>query len=169
MYIGASRERITKQLKHATLLSDRDGGIALSSYDEMTRAIKTIGVGTKVKKKTVLIVDDTKFMRGKLKNILETANFKILGEAEDGLQAVSQYDKLKPDVVTMDITMPNMDGVAALKEIKKTRPDARIIMISALGQKDKIKDCIIAGASDFILKPFVPEKVIEIVSRIASK
>jgi uncharacterized protein len=169
IYIGSSKERIAKQLKFATLSSDREGGIALAAYDEFTRTIKTVSVGTKEKKKTILIVDDAKFMRNKLRNILENGNFKVVGEAEDGGQAIQMYAKLTPDVVTMDITMPNVDGLTALKEIKKNTPDARVVMISALGQKDKVRDSIIAGAMDFVIKPFVPERVIEVVTRIANK
>ncbi len=169
VYIGASREKITKVMRSATLLSDREGGISLSSYDELTRSIKTVNVGSKEKKKTVLIVDDTKFMRMKLRNILENGNFKVLAEAEDGVQAVSLYQKHNPDVVTMDITMPNMDGIMSLREIRKFKPEARVVMISALGQKDKVKDSLVAGAMDFILKPFIPEKVIEIITRVANK
>ena len=169
VYIGAARERISKALKFATLAADKDGGIALSSYDEMSRSIKTRSVGTKEKQKTVLIVDDAKFMRTKLRNILENSNFKVSGEAEDGKQAVQMFSQFKPDVVTMDITMPNVDGITALRAIKKINPEARVVMISALGQKDKVKDSLIAGAMDFIIKPFVPEKVVEIVMRIASK
>ena len=169
VYIGTSRERIVKPLKYATLMSDRDGGIALSSYDEATRTTNTVQVGTREKKKTVMIVDDAKFMRNKLRNILENGNFKVIGEAEDGRQAINMYTKLSPDVVTMDITMPNVDGIAALTEIRKMKPEARIIMISALGQKEKIKDSIVAGAMDFILKPFVPEKVVDTVARVSDK
>jgi two-component system, chemotaxis family, chemotaxis protein CheY len=79
------------------------------------------------------------------------------------------YGKLNPDVVTMDITMPNMDGLASLKTIKQTNPGARVIMISALGQKDKVKESLISGAMDFVIKPFVPERVIEVVTRVANK
>ncbi|MFA6448315.1 MAG: FapA family protein [bacterium] len=169
IYIGSSKERVSKQLRFATLSSDREGGIALASYDEFSRTIKTVSVGTKEKKKTVLIVDDAKFMRNKLRNILENANFKIVGEAEDGAQAIQMYSKLNPDIVTMDITMPNIDGLAALREIKKATSDARVVMISALGQKDKVRDAIIAGAMDFVIKPFVPDRVIEVVTRVANK
>jgi uncharacterized protein len=168
IYIGGARERIAKALKYATLSADREGGIALSAYDEVTRTIKTVSVGVKEKKKTILIVDDAKFMRAKLRNILENGNFKVIGEAEDGNQAIQMYAKLNPDVITMDITMANMDGLSALKEIKKASPAARVVMISALGQKEKVKECIIAGASDFVVKPFVPDRVIEVVSRVAS-
>ncbi len=170
VYIGASKERIRKPMKFATLSADKNtGGIALSSYDEMTGKMRTRSVGTKEKKKSVLVVDDAKFMRNKLKNILENANFNVLGEAEDGKIAVQLYSKLNPDVVTMDITMPNVDGLTALKAIKKMNPKANVIMISALGQKEKVKDAIIAGAKDFIIKPFVPDKVVEIINRVAGK
>lgn len=169
IYIGSAREKISKALKFATLSADKEGGIALSSYDELSRSIKTTSVGSKEKQTSVLIVDDAKFMRTKLRNILENSNFKIAGEAEDGKQAVQLFSKLKPDVVTMDITMPNVDGITSLRAIKKIDPKARVVMISALGQKDKVKDSIVAGALDFIMKPFVPDKVVEIIHRIAGK
>lgn len=166
VYVGAAKERIGKPMRFATLSASKDGSIALSSYDELTGKIKTTSVGKSEKLCTVLVVDDAKFMRAKLKSILETGNFKILGEAEDGKIAVQLYAKLKPDLVTMDITMPNVDGITALKAIKKINPEAKVVMISALGQKDKVKDAIIAGASDFIIKPFIPEKVVECLTRI---
>ena len=119
-------------------------------------------------KKTVLIVDDMKFMRNKLRGILETINFKVVGEAEDGEQAVELFCKLNPDLVTMDITMPKVDGIDSLRRIRETKPEARVIMISALGQKDKVKDSIIAGAMDFILKPFVTEKVVDVIMRVTN-
>ncbi|MFA6449901.1 MAG: FapA family protein [bacterium] len=169
IYIGGAKERIAKELKYATLSSDREGGIALSAYDEMSRSIKTVSVGAKEKKVSVLIVDDAKFMRAKLRNILENGNFKVIGEAEDGSQAIQLHAKLNPDIVTMDITMANMDGLSALKALKKISPEAKVIMISALAQKDKVKECIVAGASDFVVKPFVPERVVEVVSRVASR
>lgn len=167
VYIGASRERIRKPLKFATLSADKHtGGIALSAYDEMTGKMKTTSVGSKEKKKSVLVVDDAKFMRNKLKNILENASFNVSGEAEDGKIAVELYQKLKPDVVTMDITMPNVDGLTALRAIRKINPQACVVMISALGQKEKVKDAIVAGAKDFIIKPFVPDKVVETINRV---
>lgn len=166
VYVGAAKERIGKPMRFATLSATKDGSIALSSYDELTGKIKTTSVGKSEKQSTVLIVDDAKFMRAKLKSILETGNFKVAGEAEDGKIAVQLYTKLKPDIVTMDITMPNVDGITALKAIKKINPEAKVVMISALGQKDKVKDAIISGAADFIIKPFVPEKVVEVLGRI---
>jgi two-component system, chemotaxis family, chemotaxis protein CheY len=120
-------------------------------------------------KKSILIVDDAKFMRNKLRSILEGAGFFIIGEAEDGRQAVQEYTKLKPDVTTMDITMPEVDGITSLKAIKKIDPKAKVVMISALGQKEKVRDSIFAGALDFIIKPFSPEKIVEIITRISEK
>jgi len=169
VYIGGSRERIANPLKFATLMADADGGVALSSYDETSGSIKTVRVGSKEKKKTVMIVDDARFMRNKLKNILENGNFRVVGEAEDGRQAVMLFQKLKPDVVTMDITMPDVDGISSLRAIKKIHPDARVVMISALGQKEKVRDSLVAGARDFIIKPFIPEKVIDTMTKVLEK
>ena len=169
VYVGGARERISNPMRFATLSADKEGGISLSAYDEMTGKIRTTNVGRSEKQTTVLVVDDAKFMRSKLRNILENSNFKVVGEAEDGAVAIQMYAKFKPDVVTMDITMPNVDGLSALKEIKKTNPRAKVVMISALGQKEKVKDAIISGALDFIIKPFVPEKVVEIISRVVEK
>lgn len=166
IYIGTTRERVTKIMRFASLSVDSEGGITLRAFDDKTGKIVTSGVGEAEAKKTVMIVDDAKFMRRKLRSILENCNFKVAGEAEDGMQAVKMYSDLKPDVVTMDITMPVVDGVTALKAIKKVDPEAKVIMISALGQKEKVRDSIVAGAKDFIVKPFVAEKVAEIVSRV---
>lgn len=166
IYIGMAREKVSRVLRFASLSADSGGGISLHSYDEKTGRMITSGVGEAEKKKTVMIVDDAKFMRKKLRSILENCNFTIAGEADDGMQAVKLYAELKPDVVTMDITMPLVDGLTALKAIKKVDPAAKVIMISALGQKEKVRDSIVAGAKDFIIKPFVAEKVAEIVSRV---
>lgn len=166
IYIGTTRERVGKLMRFASLSVDAEGGITLRAYDDKTGKMVASGVGEAEAKKTVMIVDDAKFMRRKLRSILENCNFKVAGEAEDGMQAVKMYNELKPDVVTMDITMPIVDGVTALKAIKKVDPQARVIMISALGQKEKVRDSIVAGAKDFIVKPFVAEKVAEIVSRV---
>lgn len=118
---------------------------------------------------TILIVDDAKFMRVKLRKILEDAGYTITGEAQDGREAVRMYTEQRPVITTMDITMPEVDGITAMKAIKKVEPNARIVMISALGQKEKVRESIFAGAMDFIIKPFTPEKVTEVISRIASK
>ena len=113
----------------------------------------------------VLSVDDAAFMRMMLKDILTKNDFEVVGEAENGKVAVASYQKLQPDIVTMDITMPEMDGIAAVKEIKSQDPAARVIMCSAMGQQAMVIDAIQAGAKDFIVKPFQPERVLEAVSK----
>ena len=115
--------------------------------------------------KRILIVDDAAFMRMMIKDILTKNGFEVVGEAADGLQAVEKYNELRPDLVTMDITMPEMDGIAALKEIKKTSPNATIIMCSAMGQQAMVIDAIQAGAKDFIVKPFQADRVIEAIQK----
>ena len=109
----------------------------------------------------VLIVDDAAFMRMMLRDILSKNGFEIVGEAENGKIAVQMYEELKPDVVTMDITMPEMDGIAAVKEIKTTYPDAKVVMVSAMGQQAMVIEAIRSGAADFIEKPFQPDRVLE--------
>lgn len=109
----------------------------------------------------VLIADDATFMRTVLRKLLAKNGFEVVGEAENGKQAVAKYSELKPDIVTMDITMPEMDGLHAVKEIKKHHPEAKIIMCSAMGQSALVVEAIQAGAKDFIVKPFVEELVIE--------
>ncbi|MFM1650825.1 response regulator [Brevibacillus sp. B_LB10_24] len=113
----------------------------------------------------VLVVDDAAFMRMMIKEILTKNGFTVVGEASDGAQAVEKYKELGPDLVTMDITMPEMDGIAALKEIKKLDPNARIIMCSAMGQQAMVIDAIQAGAKDFIVKPFQADRVIEAIKK----
>jgi len=115
--------------------------------------------------KTVLIVDDAAFMRMMIKDILSKNGYKVVGEAENGVQAVEKYKELEPDLVTMDITMPEMDGIDALKEIKEINPDATIIMCSAMGQQAMVIDAIQAGAKDFIVKPFQADRVIEAINK----
>jgi len=115
--------------------------------------------------KKVLIVDDAAFMRAAIKTILERNGFEVVGEAADGAQAVEKYMELKPDLVTMDITMPEMDGIAALKAIKEKDPSATIIMCSAMGQQAMVIDAIQAGAKDFIVKPFQADRVVEAIQK----
>ena len=114
----------------------------------------------------VLIVDDDAFMRMMIKNILSKSGYDIVGEAENGVQAVAKFKELKPELVTMDITMPEMDGISAVKEIKKLDPAAKIIMCSAMGQQAMVIDAIQAGAKDFIVKPFQPNRVLEAVQKV---
>jgi len=113
----------------------------------------------------ILIVDDAAFMRMMIKEILSKNGFDVVGEANDGAQAVEKYKELSPDLVTMDITMPEMDGISALKEIKKINPNAKIIMCSAMGQQAMVIDAIQAGAKDFIVKPFQAERVLEAINK----
>lgn len=114
----------------------------------------------------VLIVDDAAFMRMMIKDILEKNGFEVVGEASNGIKAVELYKTEKPDVVTMDITMPDMDGVEAVKEIKSMDPAAKIIMCSAMGQQTMVMDAIKAGAKDFIVKPFQPDRVLEAIKKV---
>ncbi len=113
----------------------------------------------------ILIVDDAAFMRMMIKDILTKNGFEVVGEANDGSQAIEKYKELKPDLVTMDITMPEMDGISALKEIKKTDGNAKVIMCSAMGQQAMVIDAIQAGAKDFIVKPFQADRVIEAIKK----
>lgn len=115
--------------------------------------------------KRVLIVDDAAFMRMMIKDILGKNGYEIAGEAENGAVAVDKYKEIKPDIVTMDITMPEMDGIAAVKAIMAFDPAARVIMCSAMGQQSMVIDAIQAGAKDFIVKPFQPERVLEAVAK----
>ena len=114
----------------------------------------------------VLIVDDAAFMRMMIKDILEKNGYEIAGEAAYGAIAVEMYNKEKPDVVTMDITMPDMDGIEAVKNIRANDPNAKIIMCSAMGQQSMVMDAIKAGAKDFIVKPFQPDRVLEAVKKV---
>jgi two-component system, chemotaxis family, chemotaxis protein CheY len=116
----------------------------------------------------ILIVDDAKFMRITLTNILKKANHEIVGEGETGKDAVLLYRQLKPDLVTMDITMPEMSGIDAVKEIKKEFPQAKVIMCSAMGQQKMVVEAIEAGAKDFIVKPFDEGRVLEAINRVLS-
>jgi two-component system, chemotaxis family, chemotaxis protein CheY len=114
----------------------------------------------------ILIVDDAKFMRMTLSNILKKANHEIVGEGENGKEAVELYRMLRPDVVTLDITMPVMNGLEAVKAIKQEDPNAKIIICSAMGQQKMVVEAIEAGALDFIVKPFDEPRVIDAVNRV---
>ena len=113
----------------------------------------------------ILIVDDAAFMRMMIKDILTKNGFTVVGEAENGAEAVAKYEELNPDLVTMDITMPEMDGITALKKIKEMDSSARILMCSAMGQQAMVIDAIQAGAKDFIVKPFQADRVIEAIEK----
>lgn len=113
----------------------------------------------------ILVVDDAAFMRMMIKDILTKNGYEVIGEAENGLKAIQMFKELKPDLVTMDITMPEMDGIAAVKEIKKTDSAAKIIMCSAMGQQMMVMEAIQAGARDFIVKPFQQERVVQAIEK----
>ena len=117
-------------------------------------------------KPAIMIVDDAAFMRMMIKDILTKNGYNIAGEAENGAKAVEKYNELKPDLVLMDITMPEMDGIQALKKIKETDPNASVIMCSAMGQQAMVIESIQSGAKDFIVKPFQADRVLEAVQKV---
>jgi len=116
--------------------------------------------------KRVLIVDDTAFMRMSLKTMLEKNGFEVIGEAENGSVAVRKYKELRPDIVTMDITMPEMDGIQALKGIRQFDSNSKVVMISALGQESYVREAVMSGAKGFIIKPFKEDYVVQTLSRL---
>ncbi|MCM1467200.1 MAG: response regulator [Alistipes sp.] len=116
--------------------------------------------------KNILVCDDAAFMRMMIKDILTKNGYNVAGEAENGLKAVEKYAELKPDLVLMDITMPEMDGIQALKKIKETDASAAIIMCSAMGQQAMVIESIQSGAKDFIVKPFQADRVLEAVKKV---
>ena len=116
--------------------------------------------------KNILICDDAAFMRMMIKDILTKNGYNVAGEAENGAKAVEKYAELKPDLVLMDITMPEMDGIEALRKIKASDPSASVIMCSAMGQQAMVIESIQSGAKDFIVKPFQADRVIEAVQKV---
>ena len=114
----------------------------------------------------ILVVDDAAFMRMMIRDILIKNGYEVAGEAANGNEAVLKYQELRPDVTTMDITMPEMDGITAVREIRKVDPNARIIMCSAMGQQAMVLDAIQSGAIDFIVKPFQEDRVIDAIKKV---
>lgn len=114
----------------------------------------------------VLIVDDAAFMRISIKNMLTKNGYEVVGEAENGRIGVEKYKELSPDIVTMDITMPELSGLDALKEIVQYNPKAQVIMVSAMGQEAMVRDAIISGAKGFIVKPFKEEGIIAAIRKL---
>jgi two-component system chemotaxis response regulator CheY len=112
-----------------------------------------------------MIVDDNAFMRNTIKGVLTQAGFDIAAEAADGAEAVSAYSNARPDLVTMDITMPNMDGVEALKELLRQDPGAKVVMVSAMGQESLVVEAVTAGAVDFVVKPFEADRVVDAINK----
>ena len=116
--------------------------------------------------RTVLVCDDAIFMRTLVSDILQQAGFDVVGQAETGSQAVEQYKRLRPDLVTMDIVMPDLGGIDAVREITAFDPDAKVLMCSAMGQQALVVEAIQAGAKDFVVKPFQASRVLEAVQRV---
>lgn len=114
----------------------------------------------------ILIVDDAAFMRMMIRDVLTKNGYVVAGEAENGQKAIEKYKELTPDLVIMDITMPEVDGIQAVKEIKKADPNAKVVMCSAMGQQAMVIEAIQAGARDFIVKPFQADRVIEAVKKV---
>ncbi len=117
--------------------------------------------------KKVLVVDDTVFMRMTLNNFLSHNGYDVVGEAVNGLEAIEKFKELKPDVVTMDITMPVLTGLEALKEIIEYDPKAKVVMITAMGQEEMVKKSIMLGAKSFIVKPFKEEQIVSVLNKLA--
>ena len=115
---------------------------------------------------SVLVCDDAIFMRTMISDILSQAGYEVVGEAETGTQAVERFKELNPDLVTMDIVMPDMGGIDAVREIVKIAPGAKVLMCSAMGQQALVIEAIQAGAKDFVVKPFQPSRVLEAVQRV---
>lgn len=118
---------------------------------------------------TFLVVDDAIFMRTVLKKMLTEAGFKVIGEAGNGLQAIEMAGQLKPDIITLDITMPEMDGIEAIEKILQASPESKIIMCSAMGQHSKVVEAIKRGARDFIVKPFEKTRVLQAIYNVMNR
>jgi len=116
----------------------------------------------------VLIVDDAAFMRMAIRKVLEKNNFEVVGEAENGEVGVEKFKQCSPDVVTMDITMPEMSGIEALKEIRKVDGNAKVVMVSAMGQESLVREAILNGAKSFIVKPYKEEHIVQTLNSIAA-
>jgi two-component system chemotaxis response regulator CheY len=116
--------------------------------------------------KTVLLVDDSTFMRLKMKSLVENLGFQVIGEGANGKEGVDKYKILRPDILLMDITMPEMDGVEALRQIMKCDPKAVVVMVSAMGQERIVMETVLAGAKNFIVKPYEDDKVAAVLKKL---
>lgn len=116
----------------------------------------------------ILIVDDSRTSRKMLRNILESNGYEIIDEAVNGQEGVQKFQALKPDVVTLDITMPVVDGVEALKMIKALDPESKVVMVTAAGQKNKMIECIKAGANEFLTKPFEQQEIVDVINKMSN-
>lgn len=115
----------------------------------------------------VMIIDDAKFMRTLIKKTLEDAGFEVVGEAENGEKAIEVFKEVNPDIVTLDVVMPDKSGIEVLKEIMSIKPDVKVIIVSAMGQTDMITEALNLGAKDYVVKPFQPHTLAEVVKRVA--
>jgi two-component system chemotaxis response regulator CheY len=120
-------------------------------------------------KARVLIADDASFMRQMIREIIEPEGYEVVGEATDGVEAVEQFEELRPDLVTMDIVMPKRSGIDAVRGILEKTPDACVVMCSALGQETLVMEALQAGAKDFIVKPFKPDSVVSTLAKVLEK
>lgn len=116
----------------------------------------------------ILIVDDSRTSRKMLRNILESNGHEIIDEAVNGQEGVQKFQALKPDVVTLDITMPVVDGVEALKMIKALDPESKVVMVTAAGQKNKMIECIKAGTNEFLTKPFEQQEIVDVINKMSN-
>ncbi|HOX28305.1 MAG TPA: FapA family protein, partial [bacterium] len=161
IFVGDGRYPIKKDTKYASFKWDgEEKSIYLSSFDETGQGLVRTGAG---KAKTVLIIDDSKAVRKTLRMIVEKMGLRVLDEAEDGQIGIEKYRQLRPTLVTCDIAMVNLNGVDTLKAIRNENPRARIVMISSNQDKKQILECIMSGARDYILKPFVPSRVVTVI------
>lgn len=122
-----------------------------------------------MQKTKILIVDDSPQTRKSLRNILEKNNFEVVGEAGSGIEAIKQYSLLSPDIVMLDIIMPQLGGIETLRMLHSLKKDIKIIMVSALDSMERVKECLKAGANHYILKPFEEEKVLNIINKVLAK
>lgn len=167
--IGNRIKLIRETLKNALFTVSDGMAVKLTYFDEKSNALRVQGISAGSQPRTALIVDDAKTMRMKLKKVLEGANITVVGEAGNGREGIEMFARLKPDIVTMDINMPDVDGVAALQAIMKIEPRARVVMVSALGQPDMVARTLQAGAADYITKPLVPDMAAQIILRALNK
>ncbi|MAE70975.1 MAG: two-component system response regulator [Gemmatimonadetes bacterium] len=114
----------------------------------------------------ILIVDDSGYLRAKLRRVLEKFGYQVAGEAEDGGAAVKMFQELRPSLVTMDVVMPHMDGVQAVREIRQVDPQAKVVMVTSLGHQEKVLECLRAGAVNFVVKPFTEHQLMRVVRRV---
>ena len=119
-------------------------------------------------KKRILVADDSSFLRNALKKIMEKNGYEVIGMAENGLETVTKYKELKPDLVVLDVIMPQMNGLEVLKLLRAVDPNAAVVMVSSMSTKESVVNCIQAGAKNYILKPFEEAKVIEVVQKVLS-